>query len=274
MIKKYSIRIVILALIFAMLMPITVAFAVESDYPSMQRPMQHVYVHDNANILNQSEESRLTNLAMKYVNAFELNVLFLTIDDADGKSTVRYTDDYMDDFFPVGVEDNIAFVIDMDNREFYINTMGIAIERLTDEDIEKALDKAEPSMKREHYAKAFEKMADFCLDLIVNGESARFGEDFVYNMLHIGAIIAAIITAIVVIVLVVEHNVANKALSATKYVAKEDYKVIDKSETMVRIYDTVQKNYYKPKTSSGGRSGGSSHRSSSGRSHGGGGRRF
>ena len=267
--REHSLKILIYILIFSIMLPTTIAFAANSKY----NPSQKVYVHDNANILSPSDEVMLESLAIEYVRNYDLNVLFLTFDDADGKTTVRYGDDYVDAFFPYGVENNIAFIVDMDNREIYINTMGVAIEKLSDHEIDRALDLAYMRVSKGYYADALESMADYCLDVIVN-DSSNSGRTF-GSCLLIGAVVASIVTVIVVILLVGNHNAANKSLAATNYLGKGDYRVIDRNETLIRMYDTVQRNYYKPQTSSGGgRSGGSSHRSSSGRSHGGGGRRF
>ena len=65
-------------------------------------------------------------------------------------------------------------------------------------------------------------------------------------------------------------------INAECYAVGKGIEVMNKNSRLINQYDTVLRNYYKPKSSSssGGRSGGSSHRSSSGRSHGGGGRRF
>ena len=265
-------RVLIIALLLTLLTQTTV-LAAEPEYSYSQK----VYVHDLANLLTNEEEQELEELAAYYCTDFDLNVLFLTMDDADGKSTMQYSDDYMDNVFPIGVENNIAFVIDMDNREYYINTMGVAITKLSDDEIDIALDEAYPEMSSGNYYGAFKDMATYCLSEITGKSSLMMNGLFagLLTAMIACAIIAAIPTAIIVIWLILAHNSANKTQSATKYLSNENYAVINKDEVLIRSYETVQIGYYRPKSSSsGGSRSGSSHRSSSGRSHGGGGRRF
>ena len=128
--KKILYKIIIPIMLFILTVPMVTVYAVD-EYSEDQQ----VYIHDLASLLNSSEEQELRELAESYCENFDLNVLFLTTNDANNKSTMVYSDDYMDDLFPVGVENNIAFVIDMDNREYYVNTMGIAIDKLTDAEL-------------------------------------------------------------------------------------------------------------------------------------------
>lgn len=268
--RKTILRAFALILITMLVLPITTVNA--SEYNSDQS----VYIHDHAGLLTATEEDELKELAEYFCKDWNLNVLFLTTNNTNGKSTLTYSDDYMDDLFPVGVENNIAFIIDMDNRQYYINTMGIAISQLSNYEIDIALDKAFGAMKAGNYGRAMEKMATYCLSNIT-GKSAMMAGGLLSGIIAFmlsGALWALIPTAIVVVVLISKHNAANKQQTATRYMSSENYTIIDKDEIFVRSYDTVQHNYYKPKSSSSGSGGGSSHRSSSGRSHGGGGRSF
>ena len=64
--------------------------------------------------------------------------------------------------------------------------------------------------------------------------------------------IALLIAVLVVIFLIIKHNSANKQPSATNYLSQDGYDIIDKQNTFVRTYETVQQNYYKPKSSNDG----------------------
>ena len=238
-----------------------------------------IYVHDHADILSEKEELELEELARSLIGDFELNVLFLTSNDSQGKGIVAYTDDYMDHLFPVGIEDNICFVICMDIRKYDINTMGIAIEQLNDSEIKNALDKAEPSMISGDYCQALTKMASYCIpNIIGNKVATQEGvlQNLLWAMFAPFPLTAAIIfTIILIVILLSKHNSANRITSASAYMSDEDYEILNKNAVYLNSYETVQHDYYRPKESSGGGSsgGGSSHTSSSGRSHGGGGGR-
>lgn len=228
----------------------------------------HVYINDLADLLTEEEETALQNWVEKNYSKLDYNILFLTTNDADGKSTMVYSDDYMDAMFP-DTDENIAFVIDMDNREIYINTMGSSIERINDSNINSALNAGYNEITDGNYYKCLQKMSKYCLNILL--KESDFGTKFVDAMLR--SILFAIIgTVIIVVALLAIHKKANKSVNTGCYENKQEYEILHKDATHVRSYTTVQKDYYRPKSSSSG--GGSSHHSSSGRSHGGGGRHF
>jgi uncharacterized membrane protein YgcG len=61
-----------------------------------------VYIHDNADLLSDSEESDLIEDITNKCKNINYNILFLTTDDTGGKSTMVYSDDYMDDMLSKG----------------------------------------------------------------------------------------------------------------------------------------------------------------------------
>jgi uncharacterized protein len=278
--KKNTIRAFIIVLLIILMLPSTV-HAIGVYYETYGESV--IYMHDLADLLTDSEEKKLMNEIGNRCNGIHYNILFLTTNSSDGKSTMTYSDDYMDELFLID-ENNIAFVIDMENREIYINTMGNAILCLTDNMIDQALDRGYNYIANYEYAECMEAMATYCVARLSDNPGAGAVDTPISNLGFLGALgtgmirgllPAIIITAIILFVLVTKHNKANKAQSATSYVSNENYNVIDKDEIFVKSYETVQRDYYKPKSSSsGGGGGGSSHRSSGDRSHGGGGRSF
>ena len=226
-----------------------------------------VIIHDLAELLEKQDELSLLNFVKANYSDLRYNILFLTTNDTKGKTTMAYSNDYMDLIFPPGTENNIAFVIDMENREIYIKTMGMAIESLSDIEIGKALDLGYDRITKQDYHGTMQVMSEYCLNRLKNPKTN--GEAFLFGFKQ-ALIPSVIITVIVCVVLILNHKKANQAVKSTHYMSAEDYKVVGKREKHVRSYDTVQRGYYASSSSSGG----SSHSSSSGRSHGGGGRRF
>lgn len=269
-----------------------------------------VAVYDEANLLSSSEEQKLEDLAEEYSDNIDINVIFVTTNDADGKTTEAYADDYYDDLTSDQLEySGILFLIDMDNREITISTAGNCITWFNDNEIEVALDKGYNYIVDEKYYKTLDAMAKYSLKTIEhwyesgdtpeddylysddNSNDYSYDDDYSYDepskfdeiLSNIGQnmFYSLIITIIVVIILTTKHNSANKKVSAVNYIDKtgKGYKVINRDRHHVRTYETVSKNYYKESSSSSSRSGGghrsgSSHSSSSGRSHGGGSRKF
>lgn len=264
---------VLLALIICLCLPTPVFASDNYDYDA--------YVFDNANLLSSHEEQLLYNLAASYADTLQMDIVFLTYDDANGKSTMAYTDDYYD-----GLEgdycyadDGILFAIDMDNREIYINTVGLAIRELDDNEIDAFLDYGYDKIVKKEYYDCLEVMAKKSLQNIQSGETLN--DDYYeyskpsFKECVIKALpISIILGLIVMTILLIKHNRANKQTIALKYLDKKTFKVNSKNAIFAGTRTEIKRGYYKQSSSSSRSSGGSSHRSSSGRSHGGGGRRF
>ena len=93
-----------------------------------------VNVFDDANVFTNSEELSLDKEAGALGDSYNMDIIIVSVDDAGGKSSREYADDYFDyNGFGKGTNrDGILFLIDMDNREIYISTSGEAIRYLTD----------------------------------------------------------------------------------------------------------------------------------------------
>lgn len=231
-----------------------------------------VYIVDEANKLTEQEKDSLVKSVEKSTKRTKtkLNVLFLTVQDANGKSVVEYSDDRMEEILAGKGEDNIAFVIDFDNRRTYINTMGKAIQILSDDKIEKALTAGDKYVQNSQYEKCLNAMAIQALSYM--NPTKLFLEKFLSRLL-LTSVIAIIFTVVWVIFVIRAHNKANIAPSANNYMPEKGYEIRDKQENYVRMY-TTRTPRAKQSSGSSGHSGGSSHRSSSGKSHGGGGHSF
>lgn len=137
--------------------------AIPEDVMSLKEKQSSVLIHDNANLLSDNEEKELFDIFFNRCDGLGYNVLFLTIDNTNGQSTKTYTDNYMDQLFS-DYNHNISFIIDMDNREIYINTMGNAIKSLDDKDIENALDVGFAYVCECKYTECLAAMADYCIN--------------------------------------------------------------------------------------------------------------
>lgn len=95
-------------------------------------------VFDAANLFTGEEITAISEEASIISSSYDMDIIIVTTDDANGKSSREYADDYFDDNqFGVGSDsDGILFLIDMDNGEVYISTSGKGIRYLTDERID------------------------------------------------------------------------------------------------------------------------------------------
>jgi uncharacterized protein len=268
---------IVMLLCLTMCLMVAPVYAATPDYSNGN---VDIYIHDNANTLSDSDEEQIAQTIKDLSDDldFHLNALVLTYKDSNGKSAMVYSDDYMDDLFPSS-ENNIAFVIDYDNDELYLNTMGECITRINDYEVEDCIDAAWSYFEDYEDGKALNALAKAAMkrlaepgyaytDTDVDDENGSvFG-----NLFHPYSLLGSLAASIVAVLIINgTHNKQNKPIKAAEYMKNNGFKVINKNENLVRTYQTKTRIQ---SSSSGSRSGGgSSHRSSSGRSHGGGGRR-
>lgn len=112
-------------------------------------PVGNIYaektlVIDNANLMTEDEILDLNEKANALSEEYNMDIVIVTTDNAEGKSAREFADDYFDyNGFGVGENyDGALFLIDMDNREIYISTTGIAIRYFTDQRIDSILDQS------------------------------------------------------------------------------------------------------------------------------------
>ena len=99
-------------------------------------------VADLADIFSPAEEAELQHEALTLGNKYQMDIVIVTTNDAQGKSAMAFADDYFDNNgYGVGENLNgILLLLDYDNREVWISTSGSGIEYLTDAKIEDILD--------------------------------------------------------------------------------------------------------------------------------------
>lgn len=274
----------LLIMILSLFSPLTV-FAEETHT---------VAIIDNANLLSDMEEEMLRERAIPFSNNYGIDIVFLTTDDTNGKSTMVYTDDFYDGI-EGGVtysEDGFLLVIDMDNREIYINTLGKVLAEVNDAEVDDILDEGYRYVTNKDYLNTFNAMFDattYAYENVTYGYSEEIARQHetnpslfvsfisIFNPFTPICLFCLIIAVIMFISLNSAHKKNNTPGTIKNYgEGKKGYVLNRKNDVFIKSFTTVDRGYYKPSNSSsgGGSRGGSSHRSSSGRSHGGGGRRF
>jgi len=125
--------------------PANIAFAEKADTSSMQ----HVY--DLAQLLSSDEISKLEKYCISYGEDAGLDIMILTHNDP----TAIYGEDYIEDFedqLPVG--DRVYLLIDMYNREVFIEGYGKAETYIHSKRIDKILDEITPFLTEGDYYNA------------------------------------------------------------------------------------------------------------------------
>lgn len=258
---------------------------------AMQVSAEEYFVYDHADLLSVQEEEYLENLAAERKEQWNMNFLVVTTDDARGKNSMEYADDFYDARFPEESEkDGVLYLIDMDNREIYLSTCGEAIRYLTDNRIENILDEAYEYVADVDYygtfVTFFEKTEAYLIKGIPSNQynyDINTGEVEAYQEplnITVGEIMFALVAALV-------SAAATIGMIKAKYQLKfEDFHYdaytnsqVDLAVKQDRLVNTFVTHRRIPRDDgssvrSGGGSRSSVHHSSGGRSHGGGGRKF
>lgn len=246
-------------------------------------------VYDDAGLLTTEEGTAVNDEITTLKEKTGWNIYAVTTEDAGGKTSVEYADDFFDEH-STEAEDGVALLIDMDNREIYLSTCGKAIRYLTDTRIDSILDDAYNEVSEEKYAECFNAMLNgiekYYDQGIPDGQynyDTETGEVSVYHSLTMGEILVAVVLAVIVFLCVYFGVIGTYRLKFNKY--QYDFRKFgevtldDKKDLLVN--STVTHRHI-PKNDGGGSSSSShsssrqssTHHSSSGRSHGGSGRKF
>lgn len=269
-------------------------------------------VYDKASLFTKSEREALEGKARKMSEELKLDTVIVTIDDNEGKTSRAYADDFYDNNgFGYGQNaDGILLLINMEDREVYISTCGIAIKYFTDERIESILDTVYTDLADGNFGAAADSFLYEVNYLVSQGipdnqitqsenvdippvqqnnpvnsttpiKSENVGStsisttrtDMSQNNIFVYLTISFIIAGIFTIISVRRHYYTPKT-NETSYLKNGS---IDLTSTQDDLYDTniTQHIIHKEPVNHSSQSGVSTvHRSSSGRTHGGGGRSF
>ncbi len=264
---KNKVSLIIKAIAFVL----SIVFVMTFSASLVSASAQELYVYDYADLLNDEEEATLSTLAKNQSEQYGISITFLTYDDAEGNSTMVYTDDFYDQ--TIAEPNGFLLAIDMDNREVYVNTVGTCIDNISDAEIDVILDNTYEYASDAEYADFFISAMDITLDAYSGSIATYGGSDYgepanPWIPTSGSLIFSAVTMVLVAIILLVIHNKNNKAPSAENYMGSS-FEVENSNTMFMGIRHEVLHNYYADNDS-----GGSSHISGGGISHGGGGRGF
>ena len=231
------------------------------------------FVYDDGNLLTTEEERELQAIGEKYAQQ-KISVVFVTTIDTGGLTTQRFSNKFYDkhNFY----NDGIQFVIDMQHREVYIDTVGQCIP-IFSRRIERMLDKGFDYIYSGSYGAVFTSMFNYAEPYLKEVDPSKSSSDslrtqnikkaFLPDLITVLACIA--VTALVLWVFILKHKKAMAIpKSQTYFKAGKGFTIRSRSDQFIRTRRQVLHGHYRSSSGSGGRSGGG------GRSHGGGGRRF
>ena len=239
-------------------------------------------VQDDAQLFSDSEVQQIETLAKEIETSWQMNVLVMTCDDADGRESNEVLEDTYEEY---GLESNdakggIALIIDMDNRELNLVTERDMIYYITDYREDSIYDVAQKYASDGEYGEAMTAMLEKTLEYMKSGipenqysYDTETGEITYYHsltgedvlMAFLGALLAA---ALVTAILYRSYKIVKKYRYSTEQNAR--LTITAQNDHFVRQFETHRK--IENETSGGGGDSGrtSTHSSSGGHTYGGG----
>lgn len=231
---------------------------------------------DNADLLEDYEESDLLDKLNEISERQQMDVVIVTINSLEGKTATAYADDFYD-YNGYGFDetrDGILLLVAMDDREWAISTCGSGIPTFTDAGQEYIVEQFKPDLSDGYYADAFNTFADLCDDYITQAETGEpydYGnmpkEDFpLFRNILIALVVGLVIALIVVLGMASQLKSVKAQGNASNYTVPNSLRLTKNKDFY--LYHVVTKTA-RPKDDDSSSGGSSSHTSSSGSSHGG-----
>jgi uncharacterized protein len=261
-------------------------------------------IYDKAKLFSAAELEALENDANALSESLQLDIVVVTTDKNEGKTSRAYADDFYDqNSFGYGPDkDGVLLLINMEDREVYISTCGKGIRYLTDARIDSVLDKIYIDLGNGNYSTAvtgFMKEVEAYVAAGIPQDQYNQPEGTPpggtgydpynpdYNVtspkqkMTMGQKIMIYLAISVAIGSISVGIMAanNKGVSTTNrstYLRGSGLNIFDRQDLHVNTNTTFEIIHRNPPPSSsrGGGSRSTTHVSSSGRTHGGGGRKF
>lgn len=133
--KKYAVLGIMLIIVGAILFSIPALAE-----PTYSEKTKRASIEDKADILTEEEESVLLNTAAKMSKESGFEIRIVTTDDAEGTASSDYAENYYESLS----EDyeGGCFLLDLDNREYYIATYGDLRFYITDDRLDELISNA------------------------------------------------------------------------------------------------------------------------------------
>ena len=242
---------------------------------------ENLKVFDHANLFSQEEIIKLEEEANILSNTYNMDIVIVTTNDANGKTSREYADDYFDyNGFGLGDSlDGILFLIDMDNGEACISTSGDGIKYLTDNRIENIKDRVLNSgIGDGDYYNASKEFSNGTKKYLESGiplDQYSEKEVEVENTLtFLETIISLIVGIIVSAIFFFSTKSRYRMKNPVKDLNFRENSIVNLTAEKDILVDTIITHRIIPKSKDNDSGKSSTHTSSSGNTHGGGGGKF
>lgn len=237
-------------------------------------------VVDDAGLLTTEDGHILENTLQELREKHSFDIVVVTANTLQGKSSMAYADDFFD-YGGYGIGENrdgILLLVSMEDRDWWISTSGYGITAFTDAGMDYMKGEFLPYLSDGDYIGAFQCFAGLCDEFLTE---AREGKPFdkghmPYRPLGIASIGIAFVSGLIIALVIAgvmrgKLKTVHNQTAATSYLKPGSFRLHDSRD--VFLYSNIRR-VAKPKESSSGGGGSTTHTSSSGRSHGGSGGKF
>ena len=130
---------------------------------------------DEANLLSGSEAENLETRLNETSDKLDIDIVVVTTDSLEGKTSVEYADDYYDDHgFS---EDGILLLVAMEDRDYAISTSGTVRDVFTENVIYSLEDEFLPELSSGDYSQAFSDFTEGVKTYYIHPEYANSYDD-------------------------------------------------------------------------------------------------
>ncbi|MBQ8255050.1 MAG: TPM domain-containing protein [Clostridia bacterium] len=235
---KKSLIITAFALIISIILPLT-------SYASPDMPLT---VIDDAGVLSDLEEDRLTSKLDDLIKEHKMHFIIVTIDDLNGRTPYSYADGYYhDNGYGYGKKKSgILLLLAMSTRDYYIYTYGEAEDKFGDSELTELEDAMLPYFGDNEFYDGFLAYADACDDVL------SFD---IFGSLLIAVVIGAIISLIIVFSMKSKLKSVRPQKAASNYVRNGSFMLT--KDLDLYLYRTITRTKRAENNSGSGSSGGS-----------------
>ena len=233
-----------------------------------------VNVVDHVGYLTDNEIQQLQARIDKIKDRYKLDVVIVITDNTNGKSSMKYADDYYD-YNDYGVDDKdsgLLMLINMQDREVWISTHARAIDIYTDSRISGMVNGITSYLSNGYYYDACNAFIDDVIKYAKYSDTSYGGK--VSRMLKSWPVYVIPLVISIVSTLVITGNSKGEVTTSTRtYEEAGSFTLTQNTDMYLRETTTRTKIQSQP-PSGGGGGHSTTHKSSSGRTHGGGGGKF
>lgn len=217
-------------------------------------------LYDFDNSIKDSAENSINQKISEVSNAENINIAIVFTDDAEGKSSMEYADDYYDYLFGINT-DGVLMLVDHDNSNLWISTSGSVNGRYDE--------KMSDYLRKELHSGKNDAAVDKFLKYVSGDNLEKEIKMSAMKKAAVGGFIISLIIALIVCSIVKHSYLTNQQITARNYVSGNGIQLNVKQDQFLRTSTTKSVIESDSGRGSGGGSSGSTHISSSGGTHGG-----